>query len=335
MHSPDLPGRLAASVLTALRGDPDALPAPDSPALLPLLRAADRRERLGVLWTLQELHRGGFDDVDDAAECAPPVLALRRHLERELELRLRSRWDAGCEPLMERVCAVVPDPRRDIGAAISAMVDLHEGRSLARAVQRDADRSQACELLRLRSIYHLQESDPVAWIVPRVPVRAKAALMALQFDEYGAGDPSRLHHHLFALGLAESGLDDSYGAYLAQAPAEILEQVTTVTMLGLQRRLRGVALGHLAAFEATSAVPSRQMAQGLERLGFGPAMVEYYREHVVADAAHEQLAARTICGSLVEDEPRLTCDVLLGAWTCLDLEDRLARWLLPRWGLAA
>ena len=57
------------------------------------------------------------------------------------------------------------------------------------------------ELLRQRSVYHLKESDPSAFVVPRLPVRAKAALMALQFDEYGDGDPNRLHSHLFARGL--------------------------------------------------------------------------------------------------------------------------------------
>jgi len=74
------------------------------------------------------------------------------------------------------------------------------------------------------------------------------------------------------------------------------------------------------------------MAQGLERLGFPPAMVEYYREHVEADAVHEQLAARNICGALLTDHPHLAEQVLFGAFTCLDLERRLARRALTEWG---
>jgi hypothetical protein len=162
-------------------------------------------------------------------------------------------------------------------------------------------------------------------------VRAKAALTELQYDEYGAGDPNRLHHHLFAQGLVEAGLEADYGRYVDEAPLEVLEQDNAVRMFGLQRRLRGAAMGHLAAFEATSSVPARRMAQGLERLRLGHAIIDYYREHVVADAVHDQLAARVICQTLVEDEPALREDVLFGAWTCLDLEDRFARMALQRW----
>ena len=77
------------------------------------------------------------------------------------------------------------------------------------------------------------------------------------------------------------------------------------------------------------------MAQGLERLGFAPELVEYYTEHVEADAVHEQLAVRTICGSLVEAEPTLADDVFFGAFACLDLEDRVATLLLTQWEAAS
>jgi hypothetical protein len=200
-------------------------------------------------------------------------------------------------------------------------------------VHRDATHDQALELLCVRSLYHLKESDPVAWLVPRLGVRAKAALMELQYDEYGGGDPNRLHHHLFAEGLRASGVEASYDAHVDVVPLEVLEQNNAVSMFGLHRRLRAAALGHLAAFEATSSLPSRRMAQGLERLGFPPEMVAYYAEHVEADAVHEQLAVRTIVGGLLEEEPGLEQEVWFGAFTCLDLEDRFARTMLARWGV--
>ena len=98
--------------------------------------------------------------------------------------------------------------------------------------------------------------------------------------------------------------------------------------------MRGAALGHLAAFEATSSLPSRRLAQGLARLGLPAEAVAYYTEHVEADAVHEQLAARTICGSLAADDPTLVSDIFFGIFTCLDLEDRFATWLLTQWGAA-
>jgi pyrroloquinoline quinone (PQQ) biosynthesis protein C len=162
----------------------------------------------------------------------------------------------------------------------------------------------------------------------------KAALMELQYDEYGVGNPNRLHAHLFAKGMEASGLRPEYGAYVDEAPTEILEQNNAMSLFGLHRRLRGAALGHLAAFEATSSLPSRRMAQGLERLGFPAEMVDYYTEHVEADAVHEQLAVRTICGALIAEEPQVADDVWFGAFTCLALESRTARRLLDGWGAA-
>jgi pyrroloquinoline quinone (PQQ) biosynthesis protein C len=78
-------------------------------------------------------------------------------------------------------------------------------------------------------------------------------------------------------------------------------------------------------------MPSRRVAQGLTRLGFPPEMIAYYEEHVEADAVHEQLAVRTICAALVEEEPQLIDDVVFGAFTCLDLEDRYAHRMLDGW----
>lgn len=317
MLAPKPRGRLSLRLHSALLDDPDALTA-----------TADddgAEDRAIALWTLHELHHRGFDDVDERHELSPALLALRRDLEVDLERRLRERWAA----------ADVPAATGDVGQDLFDLVAAHDGASVAALVRGRASAEQVRELLRLRAVYHLHESDPTAWQVARLPVRAKAALMELQYDEYGAGDPNRLHHELFARGLAEAGLEADYGVYVDDAPLEILEQNNTVRMFGLQRRLRGAAMGHLAAFEATSSVPSRRMVQGLERLGFGPAIVDYYREHVAADAVHDQLAARVVCATLVEDEPALADDVRFGAWTCLDLEDRVARMVTARWGLEA
>ncbi|MBJ7359456.1 iron-containing redox enzyme family protein, partial [Nocardioides sp.] len=160
-------------------------------------------------------------------------------------------------------------------------------------------------------------------------------LVELQYDEYGVGDPSRLHSHLFARGMEASGLRPEPGVYVDEAPAEVLEQNNVLSMFGLQRRLRGAAVGHLAAFEATSSLPSRRMAQGLQRLGLPAEIVSYYTEHVEADAVHEQVALRDICVALVAETPSLETDVWFGAWACLDLETRTAHRLLRSWGVAA
>ncbi|MBA2561285.1 MAG: iron-containing redox enzyme family protein [Propionibacteriales bacterium] len=274
-----------------------------------------------ALWAMYELHYHGFDDVDPRLEWHPGLLALRADLEHVFETRLRKRFSAPrCDGPFEEV--------------LFAYIDGHDGPSMSSYVQRTVERDQLLELLRFRSIYHLKESDPTAWVVARLPVRAKAALVELQYDEYGAGDPNHLHAHLFAKGLEASGLSPEYGDYIDDVPVEVLEENNAMSLFGLHRRLRGASLGHLAAFEATSSIPSRRMAQGLERLGFPEAMVAYYKEHVEADAVHEQLAVRMICGALVQDEPGLMEDVFFGAFSCLDLQDRFAHRMLKDWRAA-
>jgi hypothetical protein len=65
-----------------------------------------------------------------------------------------------------------------------------------------------------------------------------------------------------------------------------------------------------------------------------PEMRAYYEEHVQADAVHVQLAVRAICAPLIEADPDTEADVWFGAFSCLELESRLASYLLQRWGVA-
>lgn len=275
-----------------------------------------------TLWVLHELSYGGFDEVDDRAEWEPELLRVRRDLEQELEGRLRDAWPGVPEGI-------------DLASGFFDWVADQDGPSLARHVQTSATADQVLDLLRVRSIYHLKEADPTTWVIPRLPFSVKAPLVELQYDEYGIGDPDRLHAQLYARGMEASGLRPEHGVYVDEAPAEILDQNNALSMFGLQRRLRGAALGHLAAFEATSSLPSRRLAQGLERLDFPPEMVAYYTEHVEADAVHEQVALRDICVALVREEPALEPDVWFGAWACLHLEDRTAHTMLASWGVPA
>jgi hypothetical protein len=314
----DLPkprGPLSVAVLGTLRD----LPAASVPTIEVAPESAD--DAAVTLWVLHELSYGGFEGVDDGAESEPELVRVRGLLERRLEGELRDRWPGV--------------PEVDLASGFFDWVAEHDGPSIAQHVQTRATRDQVMDLMRLRSVYHLKEADPTSWVIPRLPAAAKAALVELQYDEYGAGDPARVHAQLFARGLAASGLRPEYGAYVDEAPLEVLEQNNAVSMFGLQRRLRGAAVGHLAAFEATSSLPSRRLAQGLKRLGFPEELVDYYTEHVVADAVHEQVALRDVCVALLRQEPLLEPDVWFGAWACLDLEDRTARRTLDTWGASA
>ena len=105
-----------------------------------------------------------------------------------------------------------------------------------------------------------------------------------------------------------------------------------MTLFGLHRRLRGALVGHLALFEMTSAVPNRRYGDGLRRLGVDdPDTLDFFDEHVEADAVHESVAAVDLAGGLVRDEPELAGDVLFGACALLHVEARWAQHLLDAW----
>jgi hypothetical protein len=279
-----------------------------------------------TLWTLYELHYRGFEDVAADREWDPGLLCLRARIEHDFERALRD----------ETADAVAGMSSATEGSAdfATALLDLIEaapsGPSAAAHLHREAGVEQVLEMMKQRSISQLKESDPTAWVLPRIDGAAKVALAELLYDEYGAGRASRLHATLFADALTGCGLDSRYGAYIDEATTETLAANNATSLFGLHRRLRGAALGHLAAFEATSSVPSRKIAAGIERVGLPAVVSAYFHEHVEADAVHEQVATRDICGTLVAGEPDLRGDVLFGVATCLHLEAVAGQALLDR-----
>jgi hypothetical protein len=182
-----------------------------------------------------------------------------------------------------------------------------------------------------RSAYQLKEADPHSWAIPRLSARPKAALLEVQFDEYGAGRSERMHSVLFAETMAALGLDPSYGAYVDLLPGLTLAGVNLISYFGLHRRLRGALVGHLAAFEMTSSIPNRRYGNAFRRLGYGTDATRFYDEHVEADAVHEAIAAWDLAGGLARVEPHLADDILFGARALLALEARWAEHLLDAW----
>lgn len=273
-----------------------------------------------ALWMLYELHHRGLEGVDDALEWDPALLVLRARLEHDLEERWRDRARDLARPAQERLAdgEDFAEVFFDLCAADTG------GESLARFVQREAVTDQVLALLRQRSIYHVREQDSAMWALPRLDDETKAHLVAIAADEYGNGHPDHLHAELWRRGMTACGLDTGYAAYVDEALPEVLDQNNLMSMLGLHRRLVPAALGHLAAFEVCSAVPSRRMVRGLERLGMPEPIADYYREHMVADAVHEQVAVRRMLGGWVAREPHVADDVVWGAAVCLAAEQKTA-----------
>lgn len=276
-----------------------------------------------TLWSLYELHYRGFDDVDDSWEWSPECLTVRAALEQRVEAALRLRTAAAVHAAQRSAA--------DVATTLFDLVENAESAPLAGYLQRTADAVQAREFLVHRSIYQLKEADPHTWVIPRLDGQPKVSLVELQFDEYGAGRYERMHARMFADTLDACGLDATYGAYIDEVPAATLSLSNAVSMFGLHRRLRGAAMGHLAAFEATSSLPARRVAMGLRRLGFETVAADYFDEHIEADAVHEQVAMRDICAALVADEPAMLDEIAFGAAACLELDLISAQQLLGSW----
>lgn len=304
-------GPLSAAVLDALRGTPPAVGLPSEVTADPY--GEDLQLALHVCY---ELHYQGFAGVAEDWEWDPELLRFRAALERVFLDALR---------------ADVPGGTDITGVLDELLVEPVDGTGVSHFLKDEGEWWQVREYFALRSIYHLKEADPHAWVIPRLRGPAKAALVAVEFDEFGGGRGDRMHSKLFANLLVGAGLDDGYLRYLEHAPAVMLATVNLMSLCGLHRSLRGALVGHFAAAEITTAPSAARMAKALRRLDAHPDCVEFFTEHIEADAVHEQVMRRDVIGDLLEREPELTESVVFGVQATELLEDRLGEHLLTAW----
>jgi Iron-containing redox enzyme len=318
---PKLPqprGPISERLIAALAGKAGEC---DPPALDPSETLTDEDLQLS-LYVCYELAYRSFDGVDARWEWNPSLIALRAELERRFESALTETLGPATGEYL--------DPA-EMDLALREIAEGDDGPSLSRYVEREASEEEIREFLIHRSAYQLKEADPHTWAIPRLHGSPKAAIVEVQADEYGGGRAERIHAQLFAEAMAAIGLDPSYGAYLDRIPAVTLATVNLVSLFGLHRRFLGAVVGHLALFEMTSSVPNRRYGDGLRRLGFSGAATEFFDEHVLADAVHENIAAVDLAGGLARQQPDLSSQILWGA-RALVLSERLwSDHLLESW----
>jgi hypothetical protein len=233
--------------------------------------------------------------------------------------------------LQEECGFIEPVAPGDVPARIFALIETDDSPPLARYIETQADIDQFREFVIHRSAYQLKEADPHSFAIARIEPPAKAAMIEIQADEYGGGDPQRMHSVLFANTMAAIGLSNACGKYLGRLPASTLATVNLITLFAMRRRWRGALVGHLAGFEITSPQPNRRYGNGLRRLGFSGNATEFYDEHVEADSVHENIAAYDLAGGLARQEPELAGDIIFGVQALLLTERRFAGHILDRW----
>jgi hypothetical protein len=329
MKQPSPRGQVSALVLAVIRGTVDEQQ--DHLADLPdLVRAAVvatpdllRDDDLQLaLFCLYELHYSGIEGAGHDWEWEPDLLRVRRVIEAAFERRVREEVSMG----------TLPDATAEaVSAELFRLTGADSGPSMSRFVAKTATDEQLHEFLVHKSIYQLKEADPHTFAIPRLAGRAKAALVEIQADEYGNGIPARMHSALFARTMRELGMDDTSGAYLDVTPAITLAVNNLMSLFGLNRRLRGAIVGHLASYEMTSSQPNRLYSRGFGRHGYGQEALEYFDEHVAADAVHEQIAGRDMAGGLVESEPDLLEDVIFGAMAGMAIDTLMTIHIMDAW----
>jgi hypothetical protein len=307
-------GRLTEALFAALAGSPGRLSALPPPEDDPLWGD----DSALALYVLYELHYRGFAGVDDRWEWDPSLLQVRARLEAGFEDRIGE--EVGSQS------AVV-----DVAAELVALAGADGAPSLSMRCLEEGTLEQMRELAIHRSAYQLKEADPHTWAIPRLRGATKAALIDIQTDEYGGGDVTRMHSELFAAAMRALGLDDAYGAYLDRIPGTTLATVNLVSLFGLHRRWRGALVGHLAYFEMCSVTPMRNYAATLQRLGVPGEGLDFYLEHVRADATHEVVALDRLAGGFVDDEPDRASEVVFGARALKLVEQAFASQVLDAW----
>jgi hypothetical protein len=319
--SPALPaprGPITEALIAHLGSDPPevVLPAVESVSA-PL---ADDDLQL-ALYLCYELHYRGLNGVAPELEWSPRLLKFRSTLEGMM-----------INALAEEV-GPPKTPAGDVGHLVFELVEVDDAPSLSRYIELTASLDEIREFVIHRSAYQLKEADPHSWAIPRLAGAPKAALVEIQADEYGGGDPGRVHATLFAQSMDALGLDSTYGAYVDRLPGTTLATVNLMSFFGLHRRWRGAIVGHLAAFEVGSPRPNGRYANGLRRLGFKAPATTFFDEHVEADSVHENIAAYDLAAGLARVEPELAGDILFGVRALLLLDGRFAGMLLNAWGL--
>jgi hypothetical protein len=311
-------GPLSEQLFEALVGPVGGQPA--TPATIDSADPIADEDLQLALYVAYELHYTAIAGVEEEWEWSPALISFRAALE---------------HPFEEAVAALVQPAEaqelESVGAALQRIVAEDPGPPLSRFIETQGTREQMLEHVVHRSAYQLKEADPHSWAIPRLSPGPKAAMLEVQFDEYGGGNSKRMHSVLFAKTMAALDLDATYGAYLQRWPGVTLATVNLINLFGLYRRRRGALVGHLAGFEMTSSIPNRRYGNALRRLGYGEEVTHFYDEHVEADAVHENIAAWDLAGGLAAEEPEVAADILFGARALLQVEARWAGHLMDAW----
>jgi hypothetical protein len=308
-------GPLSEFVVTALHQQPGSLGVHPPVSEVDALKSDD----FGLaLYLCYEVHFRHLTDSD--WEWDPDLLSFRRKMEHVFVDHLR-----------DEVGWVTPGATASISLALEELMFESPVLSLSDHLNQSGTLEQFRELCVHRSAYHLREADPLSFGIPRLTGEAKAAMVDIQYDDYGYGNAAHMHSTLFASTMTALGLDSTYGSYVENLPGVTLAMVNLTSMFAMQRRWRAALVGHLAISEMTLVETTFRYSQALARFGVGLEGRRYFDVHANVDPRHARIARDRLVTGFLGAEPHLEGDLLFGAASVLLLEAQFQRHLLNAW----
>ncbi|GAB2978383.1 hypothetical protein [Actinotalea caeni] len=315
VHPTPLPrarGPISQALLTLLAGpptrDPGILAASHVTELwqveddVPWWRAGD--DAALALVHLAELDRRGLEGVPDGWEGHPLLASARWSLATPLRYGL------------ERLRESVELPPRVTGLGVARVVVAMVAGAAEGA---DEPRAATCDDLVTTAVQRLRERDARAALLPRLagtPRRLLARTLAGDPADLAgaAGAPEAGDTERDGVGavLRHLGLGDRTGQHLDRLPGPALWRLALLDHVVAHRATRGVAMGWLTAADGLAASGRFATGDALRGLGLDAAARQAWDDCVVG-----RLTTLEATESLVDAEPGLAADVLLGARACV------------------
>lgn len=132
--------------------------------------------------------------------------------------------------------------------------------------------------------------------------KTRQELIEILRDEYGNGDPEKIHAKLLRRFVDKLGITDK--TLLAERPIPEVDNFGKVTLAMWRDGDPIIAFGYHYALELIAMDIHRTFAAGLEGYGFSPEVLEYFRYHSTAEEEHAKMAESGLTRYATDEENR-------------------------------
>jgi hypothetical protein len=151
---------------------------------------------------------------------------------------------------------------------------------------RDATLEQFASVVADFAVDGLVESQSHLGIIPRLPAKARTAVLRVLIDEFGCGNDEQEHAQLYTKLVAELGMPTELEHYVGIAPDECFAYVNLFHWFAERAPVPEYFLGAYAYFESSVLYAFKCYAEASRRLGV--ANDKYYTEHLYIDTYHSK-----------------------------------------------